>query len=76
MMEKEKFAGVETLKETIKVKFKDADETFFKKYSAKDVVVVKDADGDNDKLEIDNEDLKELQKLEKLDQEEKLNRNK
>ena len=31
--------GVEVLKEIIKVKFKDGDETFFKKFEAKDVKI-------------------------------------
>ena len=34
-MEKVKFAGVETLKERIKVKLKDGEETFFKDYDVK-----------------------------------------
>ena len=60
-------ASVETLKEKIKVKFKDADEIFYKKYDAKDVVVIKDAE-DKDSFETENaEDLEELKKLEKLD---------
>ena len=40
-MEKEKFAGVETLKEIIKVNFKDGEDTFYKKYDAKDVKIIK-----------------------------------
>ena len=68
-MEKEKSVGVETLKETIKVKFKDGDEFFFKKYQAKDVKIIKDVENEDDKLELENpEDLKELQKLEKLEE--------
>ena len=66
-------ASVETLKEIVRVKFQENGETFFKKYSAKDIVVLKDVAEDNDKLDVDNEDLKELQKLEKLDREENLN---
>lgn len=67
-MEKEKFAGVETLKEMIKVKFKDGDDTFFKKYNAKDVKIIKDVEKEDDKIEAENpEDLKELQELEKLE---------
>ncbi len=67
-------ASVETLKEMVRVKFHENGETFFKKYSAKDVVVLKDAKNLNDKIELDNEeDLKELQEMEKLDREEKLN---
>ena len=68
--------GVETLKEIVRVKFKDGDETFFKKYEAKDIKVIKDVERKDDKLEVENpEDLKELQKLEKLEQMDKKNNN-
>lgn len=67
-MEKEKFAGVETLKEIIKVKFKDGEETFFKKYESRDVEIIKDVEKEEETLEVENpEDLKELEKLEKLE---------
>ena len=66
-MEKEKFAGVETLKERIKVKFKDGEETFFKRYDAKDVKVLKMAKKEETLDNENSEDLKELQKMEKLD---------
>lgn len=67
-------SSVETLKEVIRVKFQENGETFFKKYNAKDVVVVKDVEEDSDKIETDNEeDLKELEKMEKLAKEENLN---
>ena len=67
--------GVETLKEIVRVKFKDGDETFFKKYEAKDIKVIKDVEKEDDKLEVENlEDLKELQKLEKLEQLDKKNK--
>lgn len=65
-------SSVETLKEVIRVKFQENGETFYKKYNAKDVVVLKDATVDDDKIELDNEeDLRELQKLEKLEKLEK-----
>ena len=74
-MEKEKFAGVETLKEIIKVKLKDGEDTFFKKYQAKDVKIIKNVEIDNDELDIENpEDLKELQELEKLEKMESKNK--
>lgn len=67
-------SSVETLKEIIRVKFQENGEIFFKKYNAKDVVVVKDVAEDNDKIEAESEeDLKELEKMEKLGKEEKLN---
>ena len=67
--------GVETLKETIKVKFKDGEDTFFKKYEANDVKIIKDVEKEQEDLEVENpEDLKELQKLEKLEQLDKKNK--
>ena len=67
--------GVETLKEMVRVKLKDGDETFFKKYEAKDLKVIKDVEKEQDDLEVENiEDLKELQKLEKLDELDKKNK--
>ena len=61
--------GVETLKEIIKVKLKDGEDTFFKKYEAKDIKIIKDVEKEQEDLELENpEDLKELQKLEKLEQ--------
>jgi cell fate regulator YaaT (PSP1 superfamily) len=62
--------SVETLKEKIRVKFKDNDDTFFKKYEAKDVIVIKDVQEDDTirAEDVENEaDLKELQELEKLE---------
>ena len=64
--------GIETLKEIIKVKFKDGDETFFKKYNAKDVKIIKNVEAkeDNDD-DLDKDDLEELKKMEELDEKEK-----
>ena len=74
-MEKEKFAGVETLKEIVRVKLKDEEDTFFKKYQASDIKIIKDVETEQDNLEVENpEDLKELQKLEKLDELDKKNK--
>ncbi len=65
-------SSVETLKEVIRVKFHENGETFFKKYNAKDVVVIKDVVDEEDKIETESEeDLEELQKLENLEKEEK-----
>ena len=59
--------SVETLKEIVRVKYKDGDETFFKKHELKDIVVIKAAEN-HDKITAESEeDLKELEKLEKLD---------
>jgi cell fate regulator YaaT (PSP1 superfamily) len=61
-------ATVETLKEKIRVKHKDGDEYYYRKYDAKDVVVIKDAVEEVDSLNVENEeDLEELKKLEKLE---------
>ena len=71
-------SSVETLKEILRVKFQENGETFFKKYNAKEVVVIKDSTKEDNSLEIENEDdLIELQKLEKLEREDaKENNNK
>ncbi|MCI8309293.1 MAG: stage 0 sporulation family protein [Clostridia bacterium] len=68
--------SVETLKERIRVKFKDGEDVFFKKYEAKDVIVIKDVQVDDSiRVEdVDSEsDLKELQELEKLEKREAKN---
>ena len=66
--------AVETLKEVIRVKFEDGEDFFFRKYDAKDVVVIKDVIVDDDKIEADSEeDLEELRKLEKLEKNEAKN---
>ena len=61
--------GVTVLKEIIKVKFKEDDETFFKKYSMNDIKIIKNVEKEieeNDE-ETSEEDLNELKKLEELD---------
>ena len=66
--------AVETLKEVVRVKFSDGDESYFKKYNAKDIVVVKDAIENDDNYIVENqEDLDELRKLEKLEEADKDN---
>ncbi|MCR5146476.1 MAG: stage 0 sporulation family protein [Clostridia bacterium] len=60
---------VEILKEQLKVKFKDGDEYFYKKYDAKDVQIIKNVS--NNKVDPEEaehmKELKELEKLEKMD---------
>ncbi len=63
--------GLETLKEIVKVKFKDGDETYFRKYNAKDIKIIKNIEKDNN--EISKEDLAELKKMEDLDKRDKKN---
>lgn len=68
--------SVETLKERIRVKLNDNDDVFFKKYDAKDVIVIKDVQEDDTiKAEdVDSEeDLQELRELEKLEKTENKN---
>ena len=61
--------SIETLKETIRVKFKDGDDTFYKKYPAADVKIIKNISREEmDPEEKENlKELEELEKLEKLD---------
>lgn len=66
--------GLETLKEIVKVKFKDGDETFFKKYNANDIKIIKNIEKEQDNINKEElEDLAELEKLEELDKKEKQN---
>ena len=58
--------GIETLKEIVKVKFKDGDETFFKKYNAKDIKIIKNVEKEQNS-DISKEDMEELKKMEELD---------
>ena len=67
-------ASVETLKEVLRVKYKDGDEYYFKKHPVDEVVVIKDVIEDEEKLDVENEeDLKELKQLEKLGKEDAKN---
>lgn len=61
--------GIETLKEIVKVKFKDGDITNYKKYNVKDIKVLKDAVKEQENLEEQEyqKELKELEKLEKIE---------
>lgn len=59
--------SIETLKETVRVKYKDGDEVYFKKHELKDIVVIKAVENTEDVENASEEDLKELEKLEKLD---------
>ena len=53
--------GIETLKEKVKVKFKDREGFFYKKYDAKDVKVTKD-------IEVKEEEIDEEEELKKIEQ--------
>ena len=59
--------SIETLKEVLKVKISDGEESFFRRYKLEDIKVIKDAE-ESDNIDVDNqEDLKELEELEKLE---------
>lgn len=67
-------ASVETLKEVLRVKYKDGDEFYFKKHPVSEVVVIKDVIETDDKLDVENEeDLKELEQLEQLEKDDQKN---
>ena len=51
--------SIETLKEKIRIKFKDKDGFYYRKYDAKDVKVIKDVEEKND--DIEDEELKKLE---------------
>ena len=54
--------SIETLKERIRVKFTDKEGlSYFKRYDAKDVKVIKDVDSKNEDTEIVDEELKKLE---------------
>ena len=61
--------GVETLKEIIKIKLNDGEDTYYRKYKLEDIQIIKDAEDDNENLDVESqEDLEELEKLEKLEE--------
>ena len=67
--------SVETLKEILRVKFKDEEDGYFyKKYSASDVKIVKNASVEKMNDE-EKENLKELQELEKLEMQDNASKN-
>lgn len=69
--------NVEVLREILRVKFKDEDgSNYFKKYNVSDVKIIKDSKKElPDDNSVDPEELKELEKIEKMDQYEKSNSN-
>ena len=64
--------GIETLKERVKVKLKDGDGFFYKRYDVKDIKIIKNIER-KPRYEDNWEEMKELEKLEKLDAIEKNN---
>ncbi len=63
-----KVESVETLKEIVKIKFKDGDEYFYKKYNASDIKIIKNIE----QREIDEEEKEHLKELEELEELEKI----
>ena len=63
--------SIETLKEIVKVKLKDDnDETYFKKYNAKDLKILQNIESEIIDEE-EKENMEELQKLEELEKQDK-----
>lgn len=61
--------SIETLKERIRVKIKNGDDYFYRRYDAKDIKVIKDVEKEKmDKEELEHQ--KELQELENLEKKE------
>ena len=58
--------GIETLKERIKVKFTDEEDTFYKRYELKDIKVIKNIET-KEEMDLTPEELEELKKLEQAD---------
>ena len=58
--------NVEILKEIVRVKIRDEEDTFYKKYPASEVKIIKNIESKELNKE-EQENLKELEKLEKLD---------
>ena len=52
--------GIETLKEKVRVKLKDGDGFYYKKYDAKDIKIIKDIETKEEELD-DEEELKKLE---------------
>ena len=53
--------SVETLKEQVKVKFKDKDGFFYKRYNIQDIKIIKDVETDNQNDDENDEELKALE---------------
>lgn len=66
--------SIETLKEIVRIKFKDEDDTYFyKKYPASDIKILKNVAVENIDEE-EKENLKELQELEELEMQDSKNK--
>lgn len=65
--------SIETLKEKVRVKFKDKEGFFYKKFDAKELKVIKDVEEKDDMQGMDKEEIKQLKELEKLEELDKQN---
>lgn len=65
--------SIETLKEKVRVKFKDKEGFFYKKFDAKDLKVIKDVEEKDDMKGMNKEEIKQLKELEKLEELDKQN---
>ena len=63
--------SIETLKEKVRVKFKDKEGFYYKKFNANDIKVIKDVEEKDDLKGMNKEEIKQLKELEKLEQLEK-----
>ena len=63
--------SIETLKEKVKVKFRDKEGFYYKRFNAKDLKIIKNVEEKEEIAGIDKEELKQLKELEKLEQIEK-----
>ena len=61
---------VEVLAERVRVKITDGDNTTYKKSNVKDITVIKDLNKEKEDIDANNDELKELERLEELDREE------
>ncbi len=60
--------SVETLREIVRVKIEDKDDNIkYKKFPVEDIVIIKDVETEDDDTQVEDNELKELEKLEELD---------
>ena len=63
--------SVEILKEKVRVKFKDKEGFYYKKFDANDIEIIKDVEEKDELQGVNKEELKELRKLEKLEEQDR-----
>ena len=64
--------SIETLKETVRVKIKDGEDVFYKKYPIDEVSIIRNVEGKKMEKE-EYENFSELEKIEKLGKQDKIN---